>query len=83
VVWLSKVYFCAFGKARVLRSFPCWGHGDKDLVRGSGLFVGENGLVTNHHFNPIDSKALFRFTPGTYDLELVAKALPKNNFSDL
>jgi hypothetical protein len=36
-----------------LEEFSFWGHGEKDLMRGSGLFVGENGIVTNHHFNPI------------------------------
>jgi hypothetical protein len=53
--------------------FSFWGHGDKELVRGSGLFVPEAGVVCNHHFNPIDSEQLFRFSGGTYSLELVAK----------
>jgi hypothetical protein len=55
--------------------FSFWGYGDKDLVRGSGLFVGDNGIVTNHHFNPINTEEFFKFTPGTYDLELVAKLI--------
>ena len=33
--------------------FSFWGYGDKDLVRGSGIFVPETGVVTNHHFNPL------------------------------
>ena len=58
--------------------FAFWGHGDKDLVRGSGLFLGENGVVTNHHFNPINSEELFVFSPGAYDLELVAKLVNRS-----
>ncbi len=53
--------------------FSFWGYGDKDLVRGSGLFVPENGIATNHHFNPLDTNKLFLFSKGTYSLELVAK----------
>ena len=63
--------------------FSFWGHGDKDLVRGSGLFVGENGVVTNHHFNPINSETLFQFTPGVYDLELVAKLVNRDRLVTL
>ena len=52
--------------------FAFWGHGDKDLVRGSGLSVPEVGVVTNHHFNLIDAQEVFRFSGGTYELELCA-----------
>lgn len=55
--------------------FSFWGYGDKDLVRGSGLFVPETGVATNHHFNPVDPDVLFRFSPGSYTLELVAKLI--------
>ena len=53
--------------------FSFWGYGDKALVRGSGLFVPETGVATNHHFNPVDAETLFRFSEGSYVLELVAK----------
>ena len=53
--------------------FSFWGYGDKDLVRGSGLFVPENGVATNHHFNPLDTDDSFRFSQGPYSLEFVAK----------
>lgn len=55
--------------------FAFWGHGDKELVRGSGMFVAENGVVTNHHFNPLRTEPLFLFSHGTYHLELVAKLI--------
>jgi hypothetical protein len=63
--------------------FSFWGYGDKDLVRGSGLFVGENGVATNHHFNPTVSEKFFQFNPGIYDLELVAKLVDRNSLVKL
>ena len=51
--------------------FSFWGHGDKDLIRGSGLFVPETGVATNHHFNPVDTETLFRFSQGLYSMELI------------
>jgi len=53
--------------------FSFWGLGDKDLIRGSGLFVPETGVATNHHFNPVDPELIFVFSGGSYSLELVAK----------
>jgi hypothetical protein len=63
--------------------FSFWGHGDKELVRGSGLFVPETGVVSNHHFNPIDSDQLFRFSGGSYSLELVAKLVGQETLVSL
>jgi hypothetical protein len=53
--------------------FSFWGYGDKDLIRGSGLFIPESGLATNHHFNPLSREPLFLFSSGTYTLELMTK----------
>lgn len=63
--------------------FSFWGHGDKDLVRGSGLFVPETGVATNHHFNPVDAEHLFFFSEGTYSLELVAKLVGRERLVSL
>ena len=63
--------------------FSFWGYGDKDLVRGSGLFVPETGIATNHHFNPIDADELFLFSGGTYSLELVAKLVGRKRLASL
>ena len=63
--------------------FSFWGYGDKDLVRGSGLFVPETGVATNHHFNPIDADEFFRFSGGTYTLELVAKLVGQKRLAPL
>lgn len=63
--------------------FSFWGYGDKDLSRGSGLFIPETGIATNHHFNPLDSESLFRFSRGTYGLELVAKLVGREQLVPL
>jgi hypothetical protein len=63
--------------------FAFWGYGDKDLVRGSGLYVPESGLATNHHFNPIQTGAGFLFSGGTYELELAAKLVGREAFVSL
>jgi hypothetical protein len=66
-----------------LAEFSFWGHGDKDLIRGSGLFVPETGVATNHHFNPIDPEVLFLFSEGSYSLELVAKVVGQESLVSL
>lgn len=63
--------------------FSFWGHGDKDLVRGSGLFVSESGVATNHHFNPVEPDSLFLFQKGTYSLQLVAKLIGREQLASL
>lgn len=55
------------------QTFNIWAHGNKDLVRGSGLFVNDTGVAQNHHFlTPIDGSH-FAFKEGCYDLEVYAK----------
>lgn len=63
--------------------FSFWGYGERDLVRGSGIFVPEAGVVTYHHFNPLHTEKLFRFTQGRYTLELVAKVVAKKSLVSL
>ncbi len=63
--------------------FSFWGYGDKDLVRGSGLFIPESGVATNHHFNPSSRELDFRFSSGTYTLELMAKLVGRAKLAHL
>lgn len=63
--------------------FSFWGHGDKDLVGGSGMFVPETGVVTNHHFNPLETETPFLFAGGSYSLELVAKLIGSEKHQSL
>lgn len=57
--------------------FSFWGHTKADsnsLDRGSGLFVGKNGFLANHHFNPDPSADLKEPYPvGEYEVEVIAR----------
>jgi hypothetical protein len=52
-----------------------WVYGDEKLVRGSGLFVGEAGVVANHHFLTPRDVSAFHFSAGCYKLEVFANLL--------
>jgi len=54
------------------QNFSIWVYGNDSLSRGSGIFVGENGVAWNHHFLlPADGTA-YEFTPGEYLIEIFA-----------
>jgi len=57
------------------QNFNIWVYGDGKLVRGSGLFVGENGLSAAHHFLVPRNGATFKFVEGAYQVEVYAKLL--------
>ena len=98
-IYLRTLLFATSKKGRVVESmfvsmrrneakqnFSFWAHGDEKLARGSGLFVGETGIVTNHHFVvPRDGNG-FKFQEGRYQLEVYAHLLgdsgPKLLFSE-
>lgn len=59
--------------------FPFWGYDDgSGMVRGSGIFVGREGHVAYHHFNPIAELDDFSFEPGTYQIEILANTHGSN-----
>ena len=65
----------ALSRNETLQNFNIWVYGDDKLVRGSGLFVGENGVATNHHFLVPNDSTSFRFIEGRYKLEVFAHML--------
>jgi hypothetical protein len=52
----------------VEQPFHIWGLGEKPLVRGSGLFVDQTGVASNHHFTQGHPPRDFAFTSGQYEL---------------
>jgi len=65
--------YASLKRNETMQNFNVWVYGDKELVRGSGLFIGEDGKVFNHHFlTPRDGNN-FRFTEGVYSLKIYAK----------
>jgi hypothetical protein len=49
--------------------------GDEKLSRGSGLFVGEQGTVANHHFLQSPDTEKWSFRPGDYRLQVYAQVV--------
>lgn len=50
-------------------------YGDNDLARGSGVYVGQSGIVAGHHFLMPEDGSSFSFMSGTYRIELFAKTV--------
>ena len=55
------------------QSFSIWVYGDKQLARGSGLFVPAEGIACNHHFLLPEDGSNFKLVAGEYVLRLYAK----------
>jgi hypothetical protein len=77
--------FVSLSRNETRQNFNIWVYGNEKLVRGSGLFVGENGVEANHHFLIPRDGNNFRFSDGRYQMEVFAKLLgarrPKLLFS--
>lgn len=56
-----------------IQNFNVWVYGEDRLMRGSGLFVGEEGVTANHHFLAPRDDNDFVFKAGKYRVELYAK----------
>jgi hypothetical protein len=59
-------------RGETTQTFSVWVYGDKELTRGSGLFVGETGFATNHHFLLPGDGTDFRFLAGSYQVDVYA-----------
>jgi hypothetical protein len=65
------------------QAFNIWVYGDRELSRGSGLFIGENGISENHHFLLPKDGTGFEFRPGDYRLEIHARRVGDSQSSIL
>lgn len=88
-VYLRTLLFATSKRGRIIESmhvsiarseskqnFNVWVHGgDGELVRGSGLFVGETGIATDHHFLAPEDGSQFKFLAGHYRLTVYAQLL--------
>ena len=48
--WIVESMYVRVRRGETSQNFNVWVLGEEKLARGSGLFVGELGVVTNHHF---------------------------------
>ena len=70
-------------RSETRQNFSIWVYGESALSRGSGLFVGEQGFASNHHFVLPSDGATFSFVPGQYDLRLFAKCVGDRHSREL
>jgi hypothetical protein len=52
--------------------FDIWAYGVEKLVRGSGLYIGEEGAAYNHHFLIPANNTSFQFLSGDSTIEIYA-----------
>jgi hypothetical protein len=64
--------FVKVRRAESAQTFNIWVYGEDSLARGSGLYVGENGIVCNHHFLLPEDGNRFDFLPGEYKVDVYA-----------
>src|SRR5712692_10279048 len=55
------------------QNFSIWVYGDDRLARGSGIYVGNDGVACNHHFLLPEDGADFKLLPGQYTVRVYAK----------
>jgi len=56
--------FVRLRRGESVQNFNIWVYGDESLARGSGVFVGENGVACNHHFLLLADGTKFEFIAG-------------------
>lgn len=64
--------FVKLRRGESIQTFNIWVYGEGSLARGSGLFVGENGITCNHHFLLPADGTRFDFLAGQYNVEVYA-----------
>ncbi|MEA2878238.1 MAG: hypothetical protein QOF14_3434 [Hyphomicrobiales bacterium] len=88
-VFLRTLLFSTAKRGRIIESayvrvacegiqedFNIWVYGERnELVRGSGLFVGESGVEANHHFLLPPDAAPFPFVAGKHKLSVFVRLL--------
>jgi hypothetical protein len=61
------------------QNFNIWVYGEERLARGSGIYVGHEGVTFNHHFLPPNDGTPFRFLAGDYELEIHASLVSRSS----
>ena len=65
------------------QNFSIWVYGDKQLARGSGLFIPAEGIACNHHFLLPEDRSNFKLLAGEYVLRLYAKKANSSSAKEL
>lgn len=68
---LIENLYVRLSRGEATQNFSVWVYGQsKELSRGSGLFVGADGVAANHHFLLAPDQKSFSFHAGAYRLQL-------------
>lgn len=69
-----ETMFARVRRGESSQTFNIWVHGERDkLRRGSGLFVGSEGVACDHHFLLPADGTRFQFLAGEYSVEVHAQ----------
>jgi hypothetical protein len=71
----GQVIECMFARLRrgeTTQNFNIWVYRDRDLHRGSGIFVPHDGVAYDHHFMVPADGSRFEFLTGQYQVEVFA-----------
>jgi hypothetical protein len=64
--------YISLSRNESIQNFSIWVHGGPTLKRGSGLYVGENGYESDHHFLTPKDGSEYAFKTGVYRLSVFA-----------
>jgi len=67
---IVQAMYVRLRRGETAQIFNVWAYGDERLVRGSGLFVGKEGVACNHHFLLPSDGTRYVFLPGRYRIEV-------------
>jgi len=67
--------FMRLQRQGLTENFDVWAYGDKQIVRGSGLFADKSGVETYHHFLLPKTRGEFYFSPGEYTIMVFAETV--------
>jgi len=75
---LIENLYVRLARGESIQNFSVWVYGQtKDLSRGSGLFVGSDGVAANHHFLLAPDQRAFKFQAGAYRLQVFGHIVGK------
>ena len=69
--------FIRLQRGEAIQNFNVWVYGDKELARGSGLFISKNGLSCNHHFLLPKDGVQYDFLHGEYVMQVFVECVNK------
>jgi len=70
---IIESFYVKLKRGETSQNFNIWVYGNDKLERGSGLFVGQEGVVFNHHFLLPKDGTDYRFLAGDYILKVYCK----------